>query len=167
MLLEGNGRHALLLKNSEPDAVAPDSLYLCFAVVVQGPDDPILPTQVLDDWGSERRDIKVYEWLEDEGHRFPRSEVFGYDVDGSEAQCFVRALELYVKMPCFVFATKKTPVVEGVRLQAILLPEPGLSRPEEIKRPSQFKRPLSKAKVSWWQVPAASTSFDFSLLNQT
>lgn len=164
-LFKGNDRAALLLKNDEPVAVGPDSLYLCFAVVVQGPDDPILPTLVLDDWGNERRDLAVYKWLEDEGHRFPRSEIFGYDIDGKEAQCFVRALELYVNLPCFVFPTRKPEVAEGVRIQAILLPEPEITKPEKVKRPSHFKRPLRKAKVSWWQVPPDMTIFDFSLLD--
>lgn len=166
-LFTENDRAALLLKNVEPAAAGPDSLYLCFAVVVQGPDDPILPAFVLDDWGKERRDLAVYEWLEDEGHRFPRSEVFGYDIDGSEAQCFVRALELYVNLPCFVFPTRKPEVTEGVRIEAILLPEAGITKPEKAKRPSHFTRPLRKAKVSWWQVPPDLTAFDFSLLNNS
>lgn len=166
-LFTENDRAALLLKNEEPAAAGSDSFYLCFAVVVQGPDDLILPALVLDDWGSERRDLAVYEWLEDEGHRFPRSEVFGYDIDGSEAQCFVRALELYVKLPCFVFLTRKPAVVDGVRVEAILLPEPGITKPEKVKRPSHFKRPLRKAKVSWWQVPPDLTAFNFSLLDNS
>lgn len=165
-LFQADGRAALLLKNSAPESVTDDSCYLCFAVVVQGPEDHILPALVLDDWGNQRRDLAVYEWLEEEGHRFPRSEIFGFDVDGSEAQCFLRALELYVKLPCYFFPTKKTPVAEGVRLNAVLLPDAAVDAPQKIKRPSQFEWPLGKAKVSWWQVHADSTSFDFSLLNK-
>ena len=163
-LFTESGRSALLLQDSAPKETGDGALYLCFAMVVQGPDDLILPTLVLDDWGNERRDLGVYHWLEDEGHRFPRSEVFGYDLDGTEAQCFVRALELYVNLPCFVFPTKKSPVADGIRLQAMLLPEPTATGPAKIERPSFLKRPLSRAKVSWWQIPPQSMSFDFSLL---
>jgi len=161
-LFADNGRNALLLTNPEPKTKAAASLYLCFALVVQGPEEHILPALVLDDWGNQRRDLAVYDWLEAEGHRFPRTEIFGFDVDGSETQCFLRALELYVKLPIYVYQAANAPVAAGILLDAILLPDEAATTAQKTKRPSSLPRPLAKARVSWWQVNPTITDFDFS-----
>lgn len=164
-IIEANGRHALLLTNATPEAATEASCYLCFAVVVQGPEDHILPAVVKDDWGNERRDLSVYAWLEEEGHRFPRSEIFGFDPDGAETQCFVRALELYARLPCycFAYAGKQTPITDGKLLTAVLLPDETITTPQKVKRPSHLPAPLPNAAVSWWLVPPATDTFDFLL----
>lgn len=165
-LWQQDGRAALLLTDTAPAAKSEGSLYLCFAVVVQGPNDPILPALVLDDWGNERRDLSVYGWMEDEGHRFPRSEVFGFDPDGTETQCFLRALELVARYPVYVYEQADAPVDAGVRLDAILLPDTAVNQPQKSKPPADCPRPLRQAAVNWWRVNPAPMAFDFSLLNQ-
>lgn len=160
-LIEANGRHALLLTNATPEAPADTSLYLCFAVVVQGPEDHILPAVVKDDWGIEKRGLDVYAWLEEEGHRFPRTEIFGFDPDGTETQCFVRALELYARLPCYAYARKQTAVADGKLLTAVLLPDDTMTTPQKVKRPSHLPAPLPKAAVTWWSIPPDTETFDF------
>jgi len=160
-LIEANGRHALLLANSAPDTPTADSLYLCFALVVQGPEDHILPAVVKDDWGNERRGLDVYAWLDEEGHRFPRTEIFGFDPDGTETQCFLRGLELVARLPVYAYAGKQAPVEEGRLLTAVLIPDESVTAPEKIKRPSTLSMPLAKAAVRWWMVPPATAVFDF------
>jgi hypothetical protein len=160
-LKEANGRHALLLTNALPEAPAGNSLYLCFALVVQGPEDHILPAVVKDDWGNERRGLDVYVWLKEEGHRFPRSEIFGFDPDGTETQCFLRALELYARLPCYAYASKQAAVADGLLLTAVLLPDETATTPQKVKRPSHLPFPLGHSDVSWWLVHPAINTFDF------
>lgn len=156
-----DGRHALLLLDAAPESKTADSLYLSFALLVRGPEDPILPAILKDDWGNERYGLDIYGWIEDEGNYFPRTELFGFDVDGSPTQCFLRAIELYAKLPCYLFTAKSSPVPEGILLQAILLPDESAQAPQKIKRPSSLQRPLRNAAVSWWQVHPTITTFDF------
>jgi hypothetical protein len=94
------------------------------------------------------------------GNEFPRAEVFGFEQDGRRTQCFMRELELYSKLPCYLFATKETPLTSGVPVQAILLPDESVTQPEKMKPPSYLKRPLRSANVSWWRVNPAITEFD-------
>jgi hypothetical protein len=158
-LFSGDGRNALFLINANPETETAESLYLCFALTVQGPEDHILPAVVKDDWGNERRDLSVYTWLEDEGHLFPRSELFGYDPDGTETQCFLRAIELYARLPCYVFLAKAAPVMDGFLLDAVLLPDDSVNAPQKTTRPSQLVRPFANAAVNWWLVPPSTTHF--------
>ena len=163
-LLEENGRFALIMYDPHPDAKRDDLLFLRYAFVTRGPEDHIFPAFILDDWGREIRSLKLYRWFYEYGERFPRAEVFGYEQDGRETQCFLRELELYTRLPCYLYPTRETAVQEGVLLSAILLPDPSLNAPRQIKPPAEWKRPLRAARVSWWGVPAGSQSFDFSLL---
>ena len=160
-LFMADGRHVLLLTNAAPETQTDASLYLCFALVVHGPEDPILPTVIKDDWGIERRELSVYTWLEEEGHRFPRSEVFGFDPDGTETQCFLRALELVARLPCYAYTGKQTAVADGKLLTAVLLPDETATTPQKMKRPSHLSPPLANAAVSWWLVPPAIHTIDF------
>lgn len=155
-----DGRRALLLLDAAPESKTADSLYLSFALLVRGPEDHILPALLKDDWGNERHGLDIYGWIEDEGNYFPRTELFGYDVDGTQAQCFLRAIELYAKLPCYLFMAKNRPVTEGIRLQAILLPDESAETVQKVKRPSTLQRPLRSAAVSWWQVPPTIATFD-------
>lgn len=142
------------------------SLYLRYAVVVRGPDDPVLPAVLLDDWGKEVRGLKIYEFLRKHGDEFPRAEIFGFDMDGSEAQLFVRSLELYSRLPAYAYTDVDAPLADGVLLDAILLPDAETDRVVRLEKAKDggVKRPLRSAQVSWWCVPSATTTFDFSLL---
>jgi hypothetical protein len=152
-----NGRAALLLKDATATAETADSLYLGYAFVTQGPEEHILPAFVLDDWGHEIKSLQLYEWVAEHGDQFPRAEIFGFEPNGLATQCFLRQIELDSLLPCYAYRRQDTPLVEGLWLQAILLPDESVSAPQKTKRPPELKRPLSAAKVSWWRVnPAAS-----------
>ena len=146
-LFRRNGRLALLLDDEgEP-------FYLRFAFVTQGPEEPVFPAFLLDDWGGERGDLDVYQWAYEEGFRFPRANLFGFEADGRETQLFLRELELYFKYPCYVVPRRKTPVTEGARLDVILLPDPAHEgKPEKAEAPAELPWPLRRAAARWRRV---------------
>ncbi|MCP4360334.1 MAG: hypothetical protein GY796_20190 [Chloroflexi bacterium] len=144
--------NTLILLDPYPEKKTADSLYLRYAVVVQGPEDHIFPAFLLDDWGNENRSLDLYGWIEDEGNQYPRSEVFGFNNDGTETQCFLRALELYSRLPCYAYPEPTMPLSDGVLLRHILLPDPVVPTIHKSKRPSHLQRPLVSAKVTWWQI---------------
>jgi len=159
-LITENGRSALLLVDAEPETKTADSLYLRYAVVVRGPDDHVLPAILLDDWGKETRGLKIYKFLREHGDEYPRAEIFGFDMDGSETQLFVRSLELYSRLPAYAYTDVNAPLDEGVLLDAILLPDAeteGVIKVEKAKD-SGVKRPLRSARVNWWRVPPDTTT---------
>lgn len=164
---EKDGRVALLLTDPKPWPDADNLLYLRFALVTVGVEEHLFPSFLIDDWGGEVRGQSIYSWVRENGNRFPRAEIFGFERNGTPAQFFVRELELYSKLPCYVFPDHQTPLAEGKLIQAILLPTPSVQQSEKIKRPSdlKLKRPLAAARVSWWQVPSTLTHFDFGLLD--
>ncbi len=166
-LITENGRSALLLLNAEPETITADSLYLRYAVVVRGPEDHVLPAILLDDWGKETHGLKIYEFLRKHGDEFPRAEIFGFDMDGSETQLFVRSLELYSRLPAYAYTDVEAPLADGVLLNAILLPDAETDSVVRVEKASEMgvKRPLGSAQVSWWRVPPVTKTFDFSLLD--
>lgn len=161
----GNGRLALLLTHPKAEPDVADALMIRFAFVLMGTEAHLFPSFLIDDWGGEVRGHALYEWVRENGNQFPRAEIFGFDRQGASAQYFVRELELYAKLPAYVFLDKETPLAEGKLLNAILLPDESVGGAEKIKRPSHLKRPLTSARVSWWQVPPTITQFNFGLLD--
>ena len=162
--LQENGRSILHLNNPKPAADADDLLFLRFALVTIGREDHIFPSFLLDDWGSEVRGLKLYRWIRENGNDFPRAEIFGFEANGDETQLFIRELELYHKLPCYIYPTRETPLTQGVQLDAILLADASVNEPIQIKGSSSkllIKRPLRAAKVTWWLVPPDITTFDF------
>jgi hypothetical protein len=162
---DDNGRSALLLRRADPEDFAVDSLFLRFAFVTRGREEHILPALVLDDWGKELRGRGLYQWVDEFGERFPRAELFGFEVNGRQTQCFLRALELYARLPCYAYTDRDELLPNGRLLHAILLPSPDVEAPQPIEPPSELQRPLSQARVLWRRIPAPSNSFDFSLLD--
>lgn len=146
-LLAADGRHYLRLAADGPE------LILRFALVRRGSEEHIFPAFVLDDWGTEIRKLKLYEWVRENGDLFPRAEIFGFDVDGSEAQLFLREMELYAKLPCYAYPDAETPLAEGSRLAAIIWSDPTLESPAPDQRPSDLPFVLRRAALSWWAVP--------------
>ena len=150
---ENHEQQVLLLLNASPEEKTADSLYLRFPFITLGPEEHIFPGYILDDWAQEIHGVEVYSWMVDKGDHFPRAEVFGYEQDGAETQCFVRGLEHYIKLPCYVYQTQQATVVEGVLVKKILLEDRTVTMATRMKRPSELKRPLASARVQWWQVP--------------
>lgn len=152
-LIEQNGRYSLLLHDPTPSETADLSLYLRFALVKRGPETHIFPAELLDDWGQEVKGLRIYRWIDEFGNEFPRAEVFGVDRQGGQTQCFVRDLEIYFKLPCYVYTSKEQPIADGVPIEAILLPSADVTAAQKSKPPADWQRPLASAAVKWWQVP--------------
>jgi hypothetical protein len=156
---------AVLLREPTPATPAINSLYLRFAFIIRGPEDHVFPALALDDWGGEIRGLELYRWVRQYGEQFPRAEVFGYDPDSSKTQFFLRELELYARLPCYVYQEEQTAVGAGHLVRAILLPTPAVTKPVRLSYPpAEIERPLRSAHVSWWQVPPHTEQFDFSQL---
>lgn len=147
-----DGQTALHIESLEVTDTASAVLYLRFPFTVRGTEEPIFPAFLLDDWGTEVKGLELYQWVHDYGEQFPRGELFGFELDDRETQCFLRALELHVAFPCYVYPQKETPLNEGLLVTAVLWPGGQTSVPEPIKRPSELPLPLRRAKVSWWQI---------------
>ena len=122
-LLLGGNKNALILHQTKPPKNTQNLVYLRFALVTRGPGDHIFPASVLDDWGKERSNLGLYEWILEFGDQFPRAEVFGFDPDGSETQVFIRALEHFARFPCYAYPTDNPVVIGGHLLSAILVPD--------------------------------------------
>ncbi len=148
-----NGRASLLLLNPNPAGKTAGSLYLRYAFVLLGPEEYIFPAFILDDWGREMRSLDIYEWVRENADHFPRAEIFGYETDGRETQCFVRGLELVVKLPCYVYQNAADKVTEGVRVDEIWLPDASVTKATPVKPPPELERPLRSARVRWLRVP--------------
>jgi len=150
----------------KPDSRATDLITLRFPFVTRGPGggDHIFPSFILDDWGREIRSLKLYDWVRDHGDRFPRGEIFGFERDGRDTQCFLRELELYARLPCYAYLSEDQPISEGLVLRAVLLPDVSVENPRRIESPTYLKRPLREARVTWWQVPQDYEILDLSQL---
>ncbi len=163
-LLSQEKKSALILRQLKPAPESKDLVYLRYALVTRGRGDHIFPALVLDDWGQEKRSLRLYQWIRDNGDHFPRAEIFGFEADGRDTQAFLREMELYARYPCYAYPTDDTAVNEGRRISAVLLPDASVTAPVRIKTPQDLKLPLSAARVTWWQIPEGDADIDLSLL---
>lgn len=137
---DGNG---LLLQAGD------DRLFLRFALVVRGSERRIFPALLLDDWGRERKSLDLYRWIYEQGQRYPRAELFGFDDQGRKTQRFLRDLEIFFPYPSYLYPTSEAPVEEGVLLDTLFLPDPDQDVPKEIAVPQEAPWPLRHAAVEW------------------
>jgi hypothetical protein len=136
-------------------------LYLSFALVTRGPEEHILPSFLLDDWGNEIKSLKLYRWIREYGEQFPRAELFGYGLDGESRQHFLRELELYAAYPCYAFAASNGPSAEARAVTDLLITGPAAVAPQQIPAPEEIEYPLRGAAVRWWSVPPDTQQWDF------
>lgn len=133
-----------------------DRVFLAYALVTQGPELQILPSVLLDDWGTEIGGLRLYQWIEDNGLQFPRAEVFGKDVHGNPKQYFLRDLELFGKHPTYVFEGEDAPDDAGKSLESVLVTSANVTEPTPIEPPASVSPTLRRAKVKWWLVGPAT-----------
>lgn len=151
------GQATLILAPEEDESQV---VYLRYALTEMGTLRPLWPAFVLDDWGNERKGLKMYQWIREEGERFPRAEVFGFDSEWKEVQEFLRALELYVPYPCALYDNPEKLLHEGMRVKHIVLPDQTAVKPLSSKRKPQtmpaklapIPFPLTLAQATWWRV---------------
>ena len=160
-------RTALILNALKPGKEAENLIMLRFAFIIRGPGDGahIFPALILDDWGREIRSLQLYSWVRENGERFPRAEIFGFEQDGRETQCFLREIELYAHYPCYAFDQQEHSVAEGHLVEAILLPDESIKSPEKGSKPKEVQGPLRSARVTWWRVPSSDAVIDLSQLD--
>ena len=166
-LLEQKSRSGLILHDLKPNKESANLITLRYAFVTRGPGggDHIFPSFVLDDWGREIRSLKLYRWVHENGEQFPRGEIFGFEQDGRETQCFLRELEIYARLPCYAYRAQEQAVTEGHLLAAVLLPDSAAAEPQQIARPPDLRWPLRAARVTWWRIPANGAEIDLSQLD--
>jgi len=153
------------LRSPQPEPDAPDLVVLRFAFVTRGPGDHIFPSLVVDDWGREMRALTIYQWVRENGDRFPRSEIFGYEQDGRETQVFLREMELMARLPCYAYADDQAAVTEGLLLHTILLEDAQVDAPVRSGRPPELPLPLRAARVNWWKIPPGLRDIDLAMLS--
>lgn len=157
-LLVNDKEQAALVLAPAGDESSP--VYVRYALTEIGTLKPLWPALVLDDWGHEIKGLKLYKWVREEGGRFPRGEVFGFDDQWEEVQAFLRVIELYMRNPCKVYPDKKTAPEKGSWLKHIILSDEAVSEPLSSKKMAEVwpaslgdvKRPLAQAKVTWWRM---------------
>jgi hypothetical protein len=140
-----------------------------FALVTRGKTAHIFPALMLDDWGKEHNTPALYQWIFEQGQHFPRAEVFGFDVTGEETQIFLRALEIFDRLPFYVFAGPESPLPDGLQVRHIFVSDDEQeSRPSPREAPADLTGPIQRADVRWWQVNRHTLAdygfarFDFS-----
>lgn len=158
--LNGTGEHGVLILDSGRQPV-----YLRFALVEQSAGNLIFPELLMDDWGHELKSLDLYLWIRDNGIRFPRAEVFGYDGRGNNRQYFLRELDLLAKYPCFGSTRIETLAEDSMEIDTIVLavdePLPAESNPVI----GAIDWPLRNAAVDWWRVDSRNaTDLSHSLL---
>ena len=166
-LLEQKSRSGLILHDLRPNKESANLIILRYAFVTRDPGggDHIFPAFILDDWGREIRSLKLYRWVHENGEQFPRGEIFGFEQDGRETQCFLRELEHYARLPCYAYHGREIAVSEGHLIDAILLPDSSTLEPQKIARPADLRRPLRAARVTWWRIPANGSTLDLSQMD--
>lgn len=154
-LLDDGERIALLLNGAEEPPV-----HLAYALTTQGVELRILPSSLLDDWGTEISNLGLYDWVRDNGLSFPRAEVFGFDPQGSAVQYFLRDLELFARYHAYVVADTSD-AATWRPLSAVLVPDAGVAAPEPGAVPEAVHGPLRAARLSWWRVPTYQSDLGF------
>lgn len=142
-----------------------DMVYLRYGLTLRGTEKTIFPAFALDDWGNEYGRLPLYKWLRQEGDRFPRAEVFGFDDTGRETQHFLREIELHWSYPLFAYTTKNTPISDGTLIQTVVITNESVEMPVQLpKRPVQ-PTPLRNSRVQWWHASSDWMSQSFSFAN--
>lgn len=156
-VIQEDGTNALRMAGD----TAESTVYLSYALVTQGPEWQILPSQVLDDWGNRVDGLALYDWIRENGLKFPRAEVFGHSPSGEPVQYFVRDLELFGKYPVYAFTTEDAVPSSGVLLHAVLIPDAGVTSSVATQPPAEAGALLREAEVSWWRVNPDHVGLDF------
>ena len=146
--------NAVIVEDAQGSLVwdeAADPIYLRYAFVTLGPEEHILPSLLLDDWGNEIKGLALYEWVEENGLYFPRAEMFGFRPSGPKMQLFLRELDLVLKYRCYAYPTAETPLADGRLIESIYLLDNSVVEPTPTKRPLDVPRLLSKSAVRWFK----------------
>ncbi len=135
-----------------------ENVLLRFAFTRYGGEAVIFPELLLDDWGHERKSLGLYRWIHENGFRFPRAELFGYNDQGRNQQCFLRELDLQSKYPCVGFKDFETPLADGIKVCSFVIVKEETIHAERTKDIRAFPWPMRNAAVDWWRADAAGAT---------
>ncbi|MFN2188331.1 MAG: hypothetical protein ACK2T3_06180 [Candidatus Promineifilaceae bacterium] len=130
-----------------------DEITLRFALVTLGSEECILPELVLDDWGVEHKGLQFYRWIYENGYRFPRAEIFGFDTHGRALQLFLREIDLTARYTCFAYKDPKSSLPEGSELTKFIILDVNTAEAQRVRCPVDIEWPLQNADAEWWQAP--------------
>ncbi|MFT5195503.1 MAG: hypothetical protein ACI85U_002523 [Candidatus Promineifilaceae bacterium] len=132
-------------------------LWLRFGFAIRGTEKPVIPSFVIDDDGNEEHRLRFLEWVYNEGDRYPRSEVFGYEQDHNEnwieMQCFIRELELSLRFFTWVVDKLNAGPGDGLRVDKLGVVVDGMAEPQRMKRPEDWLLPLKRSQATCWALP--------------
>lgn len=150
--------HGRLLVAAESAALLLDpsanALYLRYAFVERGSEQHVFPASVLDDWGHEIKSMSLYDWVFENGPQFPRAEVFGFALDGSQRQRFLRELDLSSGLICYAYEGPDFSIADGHIIGVVLKMDAQSDEPRRIARPDDVASPLAYVRVAWWSLSA-------------
>lgn len=140
-------------------------VFLSFTFRVLTAEEYILPESILDDWGHEITGLGLYEWVRQNGERFPRAEVFGYNLAGQARQFFVRELEFLGRYSCLGWSDENSPIRDALTIEAILVADQTADNLKQVPKPLLKSIPIKYADVGWWTFNPTS-KLDVSNLSQ-
>lgn len=147
----------VLPKKADPIPAGSQQLWLRFGFALRGSEKPVIPSFVIDDDGKEEHRLRFLEWVYNEGDRYPRSEVFGYELDHNnlwiDMQCFIRELELSLRFYTWVVEDPKAGPGDGLRVDRLGVVVAGVAKPQPMKRPEDWLLPLKWSQASCWALP--------------
>ncbi|MEM8861279.1 MAG: hypothetical protein AAGD96_23375 [Chloroflexota bacterium] len=134
-----------------------DRLYLRFGFVFRGTEKPLIPSFLIDDHGNENHRLRLMEWVYQQGDIYPRSEIFGYEVNEArewiETQIFVRELELSLRFYCWVVDDLKAPP-SGLTVHRFAVIDEKIDEPKKIPKPDDWVLPLRRSRPACWAYPS-------------
>jgi hypothetical protein len=128
-----------------------DELNLKFALVEYLDGNHLIPDSVLDDWGREIKGAALYSWIQENGLRFPRAEIFGHRPDGQPVQRFLREIDLSARYSCYAYLELNSDIEDGILIRAIIRPDQTLQQPKLEGIPAPVPGLLSMADIQWWE----------------
>ena len=149
---------AILPKKGASVPAGSDLLWFRFGFAFRGTEKPLIPSFVKDDTGNEEHRLRFLEWVYNDGDHYPRSEIFGYELDHHKnwvpTQCFIRELELSLRFFTWVVDDLKAGPRDGLRVHRLGILQEGITEPQKIKRPDSWLLPLKRSQATCWALPA-------------
>ena len=125
-------------------------VFLSFAFRVLVAEEYIIPESILDDWGHEITGLGLYDWVRQNGERFPRAEVFGYNLAGEVRQFFVRELDFLGRYLCLGWVDETNVIRDAFTIESILIADHSVDNVKPVSKPLLKSTPICYADVDWW-----------------
>jgi hypothetical protein len=110
------------------------------------------PELLLYDWGHEIITLDLYRLIKENGPHFTRAEVFGFDLEGSDRQYFLRELDLLSRYPCYGYVNVDAHLSEGIEVNDFVIAVNESIQVQRFPDSGEIIWPMSNAAVRWWQV---------------